>query len=209
MAKILLHPANINQSLQGRVDTSMRIVTPTKLAAKALNVAPYTLANIAEQILADRAGITVVPAIYSYQLLRESIREIVNPQDLEGTTRTWMPTIRTILQSVAHPQSLLGEDFPIITAPKTQLLLRVVAHYQQQLRQRSWVDQSEILWQAIAEPVTPQDLCIYGYFDPRSDELVFIQAIASEASLIYLPCQTDHGFFHRQEKAIERQHYRP
>ncbi len=203
MAKILLSAANIEQDLQEIINVSARIVTPTKLAAKALNVAPYTLENIAEQILADRAGITVVPAIYAYQLLRESIREIVNPQDLEGTTRTWMPTIRTILQSVAHPQALL-DNLPKITSPRTQLLLRVVDHYQQQLRKRVWVDQSEILWRAIAEPVTPQDLCIYGYFDPRSDELAFIQAIASEESLIYLPCQTDHGFFHRQENAIEQ-----
>lgn len=210
MGQIYLDQTTIQRDLPGLIDAAVRIITPTKLTAKALKVAPYSLATLAQQQLEEEAEITLIPGIYAYQLLRESIRHVVNPPDLEGAIRTWMPTIRTILQAVDNPQGLMFDapEFVSCQSPRFHRLLQVVRHYQHHLRQGRWVDPSELLWQAIAHGVSPQSLCVYGYFDPRADELAFIQAIASAESRIYLPCPmsypTENGFFLRQQRAIQQ-----
>jgi ATP-dependent helicase/DNAse subunit B len=177
--------------------TDFKFITPTRHAAKALNANPYSLATIAKKLL-ELKNLAVAPPLTSYQLLRETIREILTPQDLEGTIRTWMPTIQTVLQSIANPDLLSN------SSQRARDLFHVVRKYQEKLRELNYVDTGEILWQAISMISQREKLCIYGYFDPRIDELEFIKAIASEDSIIYLPYQEEQHFFLRQKNVIEQ-----
>jgi len=190
MGQIYLTVSPLNIDLP----SDFKFITPTRHAAKTLNVIPYSLATIAKKLLDQK----VVPAITSYQLLREAIREILAPQDLEGTIRTWMPTIQTVLQSIVNP------DFSSTSSQRVRDLFHVVRRYQEKLRELNYIDTGEMLWQAISIISQREKLCIYGYFDPRIDELEFIKAIASEDSIIYLPYQEEQHFFLRQKKVIEQ-----
>ncbi len=174
-------------------------ITPNRHAARALSVPHYPLQNLAVEILANQdQPLKPVSPVRAYQLLREVIREIINPHDLEGTTRVWMPTLQDLLKACSTlPQ-------PDNLSNRADKLIQVAIAYQQLLHQQNWVDPSEIYWRAIDSLKTnPQQksLLIYGYFFPSWDEVYFINAIAGQESLFYLPI-TQHNLFNSQQQII-------
>ncbi len=123
--------------------SDFKFITPTRHAAKALNTNPYSLVKIAKELLENKE-LTVVSALTSYQILREAIREILAPQDLEGTIRIWMPTVQTVLQSLASP------DLPEASSQRVHDLFRVVRRYQEKLRKHNYIEIIEIACQSIS-----------------------------------------------------------
>ena len=63
------------------------------------------------------------------QLLREVIREQINPQDLEGTTRTWIPTVQSLLKTCSTLPKLDN------LSDRATKLIKVAIAYQKVLHQ--------------------------------------------------------------------------
>lgn len=176
---------------------TLNIITPTRAAARALEVGPNSLRDIATQILTPKR-IRITSPLNGQKALQAAIREVLPVRDLEGTARTWMPTIQTILRSMPS----LPADVEVFSE-KVKQLFRVTHTYQTILRQDSLIDRAEVLWQAVGEQPERRSLLLYGYFHPRPDELAFIEAIAGEDSVFCLPV-TEHSLFN-ENRAIANQ----
>jgi len=183
-----------------RQHKSLLSITPNLHAARALGATFYPLHSLAIDVLnRPENPLNLVSAVRSHQLLREVIREQINPQDLEGTTRTWLPTVQSLLKACAILPKLDN------LSDRATKLIKVAIAYQKALRSQNWVDQSEIFWRALESLQNnpqPQSLLIYGYFSPSWDEVNFINAIAGEESCFYLPI-SDHDLFTQQQPLID------
>jgi hypothetical protein len=177
-------------------DPNLLVVTPNRNAARSLGVREYSLQHLAQEILGTQK-IQIAPPLVAQQLLREAIRPIVCPQDVEGTARTWLPSIQALLQS--QPSLPDPEKF----SERASQLIRVTQKYQSLLRQDQWIDGSEIFWRAIEANPERRSLIIYGYFDPCIDELAFIKAICKNNSVFY-SLYEEHHLFTSQKRVLEQ-----
>ncbi len=157
------------------------IITPSIRAARALKVPHQSLESLATSILLD-AGIRVAPKLRALRLLRQSVSMVFSTADIEGTTRTVSGAVKTLLRSGIEPQLLATTD-----SSQTKQLASLTATYISLLREQSLIDQAEVLWRASEVVKERQTLLVYGYFDPRPDQLQFINAIAGNGSAIVLP----------------------
>ncbi|MGJ3253621.1 MAG: PD-(D/E)XK nuclease family protein [Elainellaceae cyanobacterium] len=174
----------------------LNIITPNRLAARALGIPKRSLADLAREMLASH-DLHIVPALTAQRLLRDAIRQTIHPADLDGTTRTWTSAIKALLQSSAV---LKMPDVPI--SARASQLIQVAQTYQTLLRQYGWVDSSELLWRSLDYHPSSLPLFVYGYGQPTADELAFINAIAGEDSVYMLPC-VQHSDFADIDTAIQ------
>ncbi|MEB3233104.1 MAG: PD-(D/E)XK nuclease family protein, partial [Leptolyngbyaceae bacterium] len=92
---------------------------------------------------------------------------------------------------------------------RTQQLVQVAQAFQQALHRKKLIDLSELYWRSLdrvahtqppnANCLAPQTVLIYGYFQPRWDELAWINAIAADGSVMVLPVGPDALFQQVQE----------
>jgi hypothetical protein len=169
--------------------TQLDVLTPTHAAARGLGFHKRTAKRIPTRSLQDLAtqllqlqGIEIVSPLNAQRTLREAIGQIVQPQDTEGIARAWMPTIQALLKSAPLAQINLES-----CSERSGQLIAVTQRYQQILRQQNWVDPGEVLWRALELEPPPIPVLIYGYFQPRRNELAFINQIAAEGSIFFLP----------------------
>jgi hypothetical protein len=121
--------------------------------------------------------------------LREAIHQTVHPHDIEGTARAWMPTVQALLRS--------SPSFNITVetcSERATQLLQVTQRYVDILRQQNQVDSAEVLWRAVEQQPNSVPVLIYGYFQPRLDELTLIDAIAADGSIVVLPLELESFF---------------
>ncbi|HHP7245253.1 MAG TPA: PD-(D/E)XK nuclease family protein [Elainellaceae cyanobacterium] len=173
----------------------LNIITPNRLAARTLRVPTRSLSDLARETLAAH-HLHIVPDLTAQRLLRDAIRQTIHPSDLDGTTRAWTPAVKALLQSSAV---LKMPDVPI--SVRASQLIQVAQTYQALLRQRGWVDSSELLWRSLDYPLSFPAL-VYGYVQPTADELAFINAIAGEGSMYVLP-SAQHSDFVDIDTAIQ------
>ncbi|MGG6297907.1 PD-(D/E)XK nuclease family protein [Leptolyngbya sp. AN02str] len=174
----------------------LNVLTPTRAAARSLGSHKRTAKRIPTKSLQDLAtqllqaeGIAIASPLNAQRAIRQAIEQIVRPQDPEGIARAWMPTVQALLKS-----ALLAEIQLEACSNRARQLLEVTHRYQQILRQQNWVDSAEALWRSVELKPPKISTLIYGYFQPRSDELAFINAIAAEGSLFFLPLGDEEVF---------------
>ncbi|MBE9098801.1 PD-(D/E)XK nuclease family protein [Vacuolonema iberomarrocanum] len=173
---------------------SHTVITPTRLAARSLQVPSCQLKTLAYQTLLPHYHL--VPRLKAQQLLRAAV-ETTAPKNLEGTTRVWMPAIQELLQaSPSLPES------EVIVSPRISQLIQVTKTYQALLRDGNWVDPHEAYWRSLEHSLERRSLLIYGYVQLRADELAFIEAIADEQSILMLPWR-DHPDFKEIALTVE------
>lgn len=163
------------------------VVTPTKTAARALGKQKRSLQDFAIQQLPR--GTTISSPLEAQRALREAIYQTVQPHDIEGTARAWMPTIQALLRS--------SRSFNIaveVCSDRAAQLLQVTQRYVAILQQQNQVDSAEVLWRAAGQQPEPHPVLIYGYFRPRLDELTLMDAIAAAGSVLILPIGTGNLF---------------
>ncbi|UBF30456.1 PD-(D/E)XK nuclease family protein (plasmid) [Kovacikia minuta CCNUW1] len=167
----------------------LNVLAPTHAAARGLGSHKRTAKLTQTRSLQDLAtellqvqGIAIASPLNVQRALHEVINQIVQPQDTEGIARAWMPTIQALLKSAPLTQINLEA-----CSDRARQLIAVTQRYQQILRQRNWVDPGEVLWRAIELEPQPIPVLIYGYFQPRPDELAFINHMAAEGSIFFLP----------------------
>jgi CRISPR/Cas system-associated exonuclease Cas4 (RecB family) len=113
------------------------------------------------------------------------VRDTGPSADSGGMAAAWLPSVRSLLQSSPDLSSVSGHG-----SERTRQLLQVAQRFQQMLHENQWFDLSEVYWQALKQlPVsqTVQTVLIYGYIQPRSDELSWINAIAADNSVVLIP----------------------
>lgn len=160
-------------------DSGWQIITPNRNAAQSLGVPGFSLQQLAQDIL-KTGQVKVAPPLVAQHYLREALRKTLEPQDPDGMARAWQPTIQAVLRS--QPDVCLGSD----GSKRARDVFNVVRAYQQQLHNDGWIDQGELFWQAIKQHPQRRFVAIYGYLNPCSDEMAFIEAIVNENSVFYL-----------------------
>ena len=178
-----------------------QVITPNRLTARTLGVQKQTLADLALKVLADHQ-VQLVPRLNDQRLMRAAIQQTVNPTDLDGATRAWLPTINALL-AAGVSQNVTLQVPPGSLSTRTQQLLQVAQTYQRLLQERGWVDFNQLLHHAAQLQPEPLPLLIYGYFQPTADELEFVTAIADSSSIMVLP-STEHPDFADVQQAIQQ-----
>lgn len=161
---------------------SYQVLTPSRLGARALEVPHLSLKSQAVECLRSQ-GWAIASPLKSQAVFRQVLKDVVAPKDLLGTARAWLPTARLLLQS-----SPCLTDAPESISLRSQTIWRVTQTYQAVLHEQGLVDMGEIYWRAAELRPKLRQVLMYGYFQPRMDELAWIDAIAASNSIFYLPC---------------------
>lgn len=193
-----LSPPRSHHSLQ---HPPYQVITPNRLTARTLGVQKQSLSDLALEVLADHQ-VQLVSRLHDQRLMRTAIQQAVNPADLEGTTRAWLPTINALLAAGASQNSTVQVP-PNSFSARTQQLLQVAQTYQQLLQAKGWIDFNQLLQHAAHLQPKPLPLLVYGYVQPTAAELEFITAIADPASIIVLP-NAEHPDFTDVQQAIQQ-----
>ncbi|MDZ7954079.1 PD-(D/E)XK nuclease family protein [Nostoc sp. DedQUE09] len=175
---------------------SLKVITPTSLAARALKVPHQSLETLGKQSLLE-AGIRVAPILIALRLLHTAVGRVIQTSDVEGTTRALSSAVKAILRAGINPESLAA-----VSSNRTQKLALLAQTYVSLLRERGMIDPAEVLWQASGAITKHQPVLIYGYFHPRIDQLNFLNAIADDDSVMVLPCPESSNFVD-PKKAVE------
>ena len=180
-------------------DGQLEVLTPKRAAARALGVSRRSLQDLAARLLLDQ-GMTLAHPLVAQRAFRDAIRRVLSSHDVEGSARTWMPTIQALLQ--ASPSLEIHSP-----SERAQRLIQTAQIYQAILRHQNAVDPHEALWRASESQPKPQAVLIYGYFHPRPDELAFINAIAGDSSILVLPFAESAIFKDSQPKIDQLQQW--
>lgn len=157
------------------------VITASQTAARALDVPHQNLTTFATTRL-RKTGWEIASPLKAQSVFRQVLQDVVQPVNLLGTTNAWLPTVRALLQS--SPNLELA---PSKVSTRTAQLFQVAQAFQQALHERKLVDLSELYWQTLVQPIKQQKVLIYGYFQPRQDELALINVLASLDSIMFLP----------------------
>lgn len=160
---------------------SYQVLTPSRLAARALEVSHLSLKKQAVDCLRSK-GWALASPLKSQSVFRQVLKDVAAPRDLLGTARAWLPTARLLLQS-----SSCLTNAPKSVSLRSQTIWQVTKTYQAALHEQSMVDNSELYWRAAELQPKQRQVLIYGYFQPRIDELAWVDAIAASDSIFYLP----------------------
>ncbi|MBK8464924.1 MAG: PD-(D/E)XK nuclease family protein [Chloracidobacterium sp.] len=166
----------------GKILDNVHVVTPHRAAALAFGLTSRSLHALASEILLN-SGISIASQIDASVTLKQAISATVSG----GDPKALAVRIKQILETVLRT----GIDIDALEAhgsSQVKQLARIAREYQRRLRGQNLVDNAEVVWQAATLKPEPQPLCIYGYFRARKEEIFFINAIAGEGSVFYLPC---------------------
>ncbi len=162
-----------------------KVITPSRLAARAVSAQYQSLQSLALEFLQQQGQIQA-SSLQAQQQFRQTLQAVLQPADLLGTARSWMPVVRSLLQSCPHLEHDSKNSSTHLSA-RSASLIEVARQYQSALRSDRLIDSSELYWRAAELEPVQQSLLVYGYFQPRPDELAWINKIAAPDSLFFLP----------------------
>lgn len=177
---VLTHSNSYATALDWSTRPGYQLVTPSRLAARALTKPHEPLRRFAIKAL-DAGGKKIASDLTAQRLFRRVVQDIAQPVDGLGTARAWLPGVRSLLQSSSNLSTVTA------TSERTAKLLDVARAYQTALGEQGLIDGADLYWHAAVSKVPPQPVLIYGYFQPRPDELAWINALAAEESVLFLP----------------------
>ncbi|CAN5559025.1 hypothetical protein BH10ACI3_BH10ACI3_10160 [soil metagenome] len=164
------------------------LITPHRAAAEALGRPYRTLPSLARQVLRTR-GIAVAPAVVARHSLKMAIFRAYPDADTSSTAMRISEILRTVLRTGIDIEQLIEQN-----SPRVRQLGIVAKAYSQEIAREKFIDHEERLWAASQIATEPQKLVIYGHHRARKEEVHFINSIAGEDSIYYLPCH-DAGIF--------------
>jgi RecB family exonuclease len=182
-------------SLAGRI-----CLTPHQQAARALGVTVRTLESEAAGILRE-AGWELASPLVQERMLEQAVATVTGGLEGHGKgswvmARHLQPTVGVVLRGGVDRSRLVGDE-----VARIQQLGRVVENYRARLERLALVDPAESLWAAarLAPPRRP--LLVYGYFQPRRDELTLLDALAGDGSILVLP-NLEGGLFEANREGL-------
>jgi hypothetical protein len=168
-------------------------LTPNENAAHGLGVEPLSLETLAQQVLGDER--TAHP-VKVQRLLRRTVEEMLGSTDPDGLARILLPPIRELFRAGAD----VGAD---PGSPRARRVMEVARAYRTLLRTEELIDPAEALWEAAQASPGRRPVVVWGYPRLGLGELVFIDAVAGEGSIVRLPYGEDHTFDENLEAAEE------
>ena len=193
MKRQLYLGVSLNQLKKLINNTNFKAITPSPQAARTLKAPHHSLESLASESLKEN-GLRVATALQSSRLLRAAVSEVIQTLDVEGTSRAVNDALKAILRAEVDLNALTA-----LSNSRTQQLARLVQVYTKFLRQENTVDSAEVFWQASDIISQRQQLFIYGYFNPRIDQLHFLNKIADDGSIMILPCADKNAFTNYRE----------
>ncbi len=175
--------------------SQLRVISPTPQAARALRVPNQSLEALAQQSLLKQ-NLRSAPVLIAHRALRAAVAKVIQTLDIDGTTRTLTPALKAILRAGIDLDALEA-----VGSSRTQQLARLARAYQANIRANKFVDSAEVLWQAAKLKPSSLSILVYGYFNPRMDELAFLNAIGGNGSVMILPCP-NHTIFADIQAAV-------
>jgi len=175
------------QATQLSKQGSYEVITPSRLAARAISAQHQPLQAIALKYLQQQGQIKASP-LQAQKQFRQTLQEVLQPADLLGTARAWMPAAKSLLQSCPSFVQASADSFTNLSA-RTAGLIGVAQQYQSTLHESSLFDADELYWRADeleATKLKQQPLLVYGYFQPRADELAWLNKVAGSGSLFFI-----------------------
>ena len=161
------------------------VITPSRLAARAISAQHQPLQTLALKYLQQQGQIKA-SSLQAQKQFRQTLQEVLQPADLPGTARAWMPAAKSLLQGCpSFMQTSAGSSANL--SARTTSLIEVAQQYQSTLHENGLFDADELYWRAAELEPKQQPLLVYGYFQPRADELAWLNKIAGFGSLLFLP----------------------
>lgn len=189
------------------------VLVPNARAAQAMGLtgAVHSIERIAgKQLLSgtSSAPLAVASELRGRRLLRRAVRDVLDPEDLEGTVRRYGAAVREILRAgygAAPETEALGAHAAIGAAvgagdgggPEATVshragrVLALVSRYRALLRDEHLVDRAEMLWMAGRRVERPERVLVAGYPRVGLGELHFLDAFAGAGSVFLLPLGSD------------------
>lgn len=188
-------PQPLSLSLSGQ------LVAPTRQAARDFAAPHCQLEGLARRCL-GQADWQVAPTLSARRQLRASVQAVLEPRDPLGTSRAVKPALDALLRANLDLERLQAE-----AAPRVADLARLAQHYRQALAERRLVDPADLLWKAteLGQPSDRRAYLFYGYFQPRRDQLAWIDAIAGPGSQWWLPWGANPRFSSNQRAIADLQ----
>ena len=136
-----------------------------------------------------RNGLTPALGVTARHLLRTAIRRAVPEAHAASLASRISSILNIVLRTGVDPDKLIEHG-----SPRVRQLGLIAGEYKRLLRERNLIDREEMLLTAAGLGPERRPLVIYGYHRARKEEIFFIDAIAGDGSVLYLPCGSE-GMF--------------
>ena len=141
-----------------------------------------TLEKLARDVI-RRNGLTPAAGVTARHLLRTAIVRTLPAAHAASLAARISSILNIVLRTGIDPAKLIEHG-----SPRVRELGRIAAEYKRLLRERNLIDREETLLTAAGLVLESRPLVIYGYHRARKEEIHFIDAIAGDGSVLYLPC---------------------
>ncbi|MEM8831079.1 MAG: PD-(D/E)XK nuclease family protein [Cyanobacteria bacterium P01_G01_bin.19] len=197
MSKYIVSELNaslIRSDLQAIAPSSVIAQHIRQVANSQVKISHYSLETLTQNIV-RRQGMGIASTLQSRRLLQDAVGEVVETNDVEGTAKAFLPTIRDLFRSGINLVVLSQYD-----DLRIQQLGKLAIAYRNRLREKNRIDPGELYWQGREKAIYQKAYLFYGYFTPNKDELILIDAIAGEDSILVLPTN---DLYPQNQRAIE------
>src|SRR4051812_28692327 len=164
------------------------VIAPDSQPFTSLSVPSTTLYQVAKESLKEK-GFGIAAPIKSAEALRSAVHRILPDADSGAVGRHYREAIAAILRSGIDAKKLAS-----VGSDRARSAALISAEYTQILERSRLVDRDAVFAEAIRHrAVEPRRVLIYGYFrarqlPARSEEIEFIDRLAGEGSIFFLPC---------------------
>lgn len=168
--------------------TDLLVFTPNRSVADTIGVPCLSLRAYAKKILRD-SGFGLASPMIAADVLKSAIMRELAGSDLSAVSQRVRETLGAILRS-GIDMDLLERHAPERVKP----VARIARTYVAMLRGMNLIDSEASLVEAAKlENVRMEKVLVYGYFrgrqvKARPEEIEFIDRVAAEGSVFYLPC---------------------
>lgn len=170
-------------------DDNALVITSHRAAAFEIGTRYFSLPRLAREILRDKASVTVAPEITARHILKRVIAAQLPRDDTTSIASRIKEILKTVLRIGIDIDTLLEHG-----SPRVKELAIIAKAYKAELHKDKYIDLEELLLTAASCTPEHRKLLIYGHHRARKEEVLFIDAIAGDGSIYYLPCG-DHGIF--------------
>lgn len=174
-------------SVPGLIPGDALVIAPNSGVRRVLGVPTRDLQSIAKELL-KRNGFGIATPIQAAHSLAASAAEVSGRTNASSVARHFRETVGTILRSGIDVENLSRYG-----SYRAQQAAEITSKYRDRLARHRLVDSDAALVTALAHDlVEPQKVFVYGYFrgrqfTARREEFEFIDRIAGDESVFYLP----------------------
>ncbi len=141
-----------------------------------------TLDRLAREVVLQN-GLSPAAGITARHLRRVAIKNIVPGAHAASLAARIASILNIVLRTGIDPGKLIEHG-----SPRVRQLGLIAAEYRRLLRERKLIDREETLLAAAGFAPERRQMVIFGYHRARKEEILFIDAIAGDGSVLYLPC---------------------